>query len=94
MLHMDVPVFNRKRMMLHHDNARSHTLLVTRQKLLELVLGACTRNLSQPAYMCDLMSLEPHLFCSFQKCLNEETSNSDKAINQHLIHFLLKDRSF
>ena len=67
---------NRKGVVLHHDNARPHTSLITRQKLLELGWDV----LPQPAYSPDLAPSDFHLFRSLQNSLRSITSNSDEAV--------------
>ena len=82
---------NRKGVVFYHDNARPHTSLTTRQKLLELGWDV----LPHPAYSPDLAPSDFHLFRSLQNSLRGITFNSDEAVNQHLIQFFAnKDRSF
>ncbi|GFX68701.1 mariner Mos1 transposase [Trichonephila clavipes] len=58
---------NRKGDVFHHDNARTHTSLVTRQKLLELGWDV----LPHPPYSPDLAPSDYFLFRSLQNSLNE-----------------------
>lgn len=82
---------NRKGVVFHHDNARPHTSLATRQKLLELGWDL----LPHPAYSPDLAPSDFHLFRSLQNSLRGITFDSDEAVNQHLVQFFAnKDRSF
>lgn len=82
---------NRKRVVFHHDNARPHTSLITRQKLLELGWDV----LPHPPYSPDLAPSDFHLFRSLQNSLRGITFNSEEDVNQHLLQFFAgKDRSF
>ena len=74
---------NRKGMMFHHDNARPHTSLITRQKLIE-------RNwelMPHPPYSPDLAPSDYHLFRSLQNHLNGKTFDSDQAVKNELDQF-------
>ena len=74
---------NRKGVVFHHDNARPHTSLVTRQKLLELGWDV----LSQSPYSPDLAPSDYFLFLSLQNCLNGKNFNNDDDIKLYLIQF-------
>ena len=63
--------------MFHHDNARSHISLVTRQKLLQHGWDV----LLHPRIP-DLASLDFHLFRSLQNSLNGKTFASEDLIKQ------------
>ena len=73
---------NRKGVVSHHDNARSHTSLVTRQKLLELGWDV----LPHPPYSPDLAPSHYFLFRSLQNSLNDKNFNNDD-IKSYLIQF-------
>ena len=68
---------NRKGVVFHHDNARLHTFLVTRQKLLELGWDV----LPHPPYSPDLVPSDYFLFRSLQNSLNGKNFNNDDDIN-------------
>ena len=74
---------NRKGVVFHHDNARPHTFLVTRQKLLELGWDV----LPHPPYSPDLAPSDYFLFRSLQNSLNAKNFNNDDDIKSYLIHF-------
>ncbi|KOX74784.1 Histone-lysine N-methyltransferase SETMAR [Melipona quadrifasciata] len=67
-----------------HDNAKPHTFLVTRQKLLELGWDV----LSHPPYSPDLAPSDYHLFRSMQNSLNGKIFNDADDVKSHLIQFL------
>ena len=69
--------------MLYQDNARSHTSLVTRQKLLELDWDV----LPHPPYSPDLAPSDYILFRSLQNSLNGKNFNNDDDIESYLIQF-------
>ena len=77
---------NRKGVVFHHDNARRHTSLVTRQKLLELGWDV----LPHPPYSPDLAPSDYFLFRSLQNSLNDENFNNDDDIKSYLIQFFVK----
>ena len=77
--------------MFHHDNARQHTNLVTRQKLLQHGWDV----LPHPPYSPDLAPSDFYLFRSLQNFLNDKTFASEDLIKQHLDKFLAeKDGKF
>ena len=73
-------LINRKGVMFHHDNARPHTSLVIRQKLLQ----HCWNVLSHPSYSPDLALSDFHLFRSLQNSLNDKTFASEDLIKQQV----------
>jgi len=73
---------NRKGVVFQHDNAKPHTSLVTRQKLLELGWDV----LSHPPYSPDLAPSDYHLFRSMQN-LNGKIFNDADDVKSHLIQF-------
>ncbi|KAG6794851.1 transposase [Apis mellifera caucasica] len=76
-------LINRKGVVFHHDNARPHTSLVTRQKLLEFGWDV----LPHPPYSPDLAPSDYFLFRSLQNSLNGKNFNNDDDIKLYLIHF-------
>lgn len=82
---------NRKGVVFQHDNAKPHTSLVTRQKLLELGWDV----LSHPPYSPDLAPSDYHLFRSMQNSLNGKIFNDADDVKSHLIQFFSgKNRKF
>ncbi|CAK9803068.1 Histone-lysine N-methyltransferase SETMAR [Anthophora quadrimaculata] len=82
---------NRKGVVFHHDNAKPHTSLITRQKLLELGWDV----LSHPPYSPDLAPSDYHLFRSMQNSLNGKIFNNADDVRSHLIQFFdSKDQKF
>ncbi|KAG6804544.1 Ammar1 transposase [Apis mellifera caucasica] len=81
---------NQKDVVFHHDNARPHTYLVTRQKLLELGWDV----LSYPPYSPDLAPSDYFLFQSLQNSLNGKNFNNDDDIKSYLIQFFAKNQKF
>ncbi|GFX27074.1 histone-lysine N-methyltransferase SETMAR [Trichonephila clavipes] len=82
---------NRKGVVVHHDNARSHTSLVTRQKLLELGWEV----LPYPPYSPDLAPYDYFLFRSLQNSLNGKNFNNDDDVKSYLIQFFAnKNQNF
>ena len=76
-------LINRKGVVFHHDNARPHTSLMTRQKLKELGWEV----LMHPPYSPDLAPSDYHLFRSMQNHLNGFTLNSKEACENELSRF-------
>ncbi|GFT09067.1 histone-lysine N-methyltransferase SETMAR [Trichonephila clavipes] len=74
---------NRKGAVFHHDNARPHTSLVTRQKLFELGWDV----LPHPPYSPDLAPSDYFLFRSLQNSLNGKNFNNDDDVKLYLIQF-------
>ena len=72
-------MINRKDVIFYHDNARPHTSLVTRQKLLELGWDV----LPHP----DLAPSDYFLFRSLQNSLNGKNFNNDDDIKSYLHQF-------
>ena len=66
----------RKGVIIHQDNARQHTSLVTRKKL--LVLG--WEVMPHPPYSPDFAPSDYHLLRSFQNHLNGKTFDSNELI--------------
>ena len=81
----------RKGVIFHQDNARPHTSLVTRRKLLELVWKV----MPHPPYSPDLAPSDYYLFHSLQNHLNGKPFNSNEAVKNELIPFFAaKDQTF
>ncbi|GFT65217.1 histone-lysine N-methyltransferase SETMAR [Trichonephila clavipes] len=74
---------NRKGDVFHHDNARTHTSLVTRQKLLELGWNV----LPHPPCIPDLAPPDYFLFRSLQNSLNDTNFNTDDDVKSYLNQF-------
>ncbi|CAK9801870.1 Histone-lysine N-methyltransferase SETMAR [Anthophora plagiata] len=74
---------NRKGVVFHHDNARPHTSLMTRQKLRELGWEV----LMHPPYSPDLAPSDYHLFKHLQNFLNGTKLASSEACENELIRF-------
>ena len=73
----------RKGLILHQDNVRPHTSLVTRKKLLELGWEV----MPHLPYSPDLTPSDYHLFRSLQNHLNCKTFDSNQAVKNELIDF-------
>ena len=81
----------RKGVIFHQDNARPHTSLVTRKKLLELGWEVMPR----PSHSPDLAQSDYHLFLSLQNHLNGKTFDSNEAVKSELIQFFAsKNQTF
>lgn len=82
---------NRKGVVFHHDNARPHTSLETRQKLLEFGWEV----LSHPPYSPDLAPSDYYLFRSLQNSLRGKKFTSNEDIKEYLNqYFAQKDKKF
>ncbi|GFT99888.1 histone-lysine N-methyltransferase SETMAR [Trichonephila clavipes] len=68
---------NRKGVVFHHDNARPHTSLVTRQKLLQLEWDT----MQHSPYSPDLAPSDYYLFRSLQNFLDGKTFSSNEENN-------------
>ena len=75
-------MLNRKDMILHHDNARSHVALGTRQKIAKVGWEI----LSHPPYSPDIAPSNHHLFLSLQNFLTGKKSKM-KMSNKHWFNF-------
>ena len=81
----------RKGVIFHQDNARPHTSLVTRKKLLELGWEV----MPHPPYSPDLAPSDYHLFRSLQNHLNGKKFDSNEAVKNELIQiFPSKNHTF
>ena len=82
---------NRKGVIFHQDNARPHTSLATRQKLMDIGWEL----MLHPPYSPDLAPSDYHLFRSLDNSLRGKTFNDDDAVKSHLTQFLAeKDQTF
>ncbi|KOC60026.1 Histone-lysine N-methyltransferase SETMAR [Habropoda laboriosa] len=80
-----------KGVVFHQDNARPHTSLVTRQKLLQLEWDV----LQHPPYSPDLAPSDYYLFRSLQNFLDGKTFTSNEDVKNHLNQFFAsKDQNF
>ena len=81
----------RKGVIFHQYNAKPHTSLVNRKKLLELGWEV----IPHPPYSPDLAPSDYHLFRSLQNDLNRKTFDSNEAVKNELIHFFAsKNQTF
>jgi len=71
---------NHKGIVFHTDDARSHTSLVIRKKLLSLDWDV----LPHPAYSPDLAPSNYHLFRSLQNSMNGKSFKDKKTLKRHL----------
>ena len=84
-------LINRKGAVFHHDNAKPHVSLMTRQKLLQLGWEVLTN----PPYSPDITPSVYHLFWSLQNSLNNKNFASLEACKNHLDQFFAqKSRDF
>jgi len=84
-------LINRKGVVFHQDNARPHTSLVTRQKLLQLGWDV----LPHPPYSPDLAPSDYYLFRSLQNFLEGKTFPSNEKVKNHLDQFFAsKEQKF
>lgn len=82
---------NRYGVVFQHDNAKPHTSLRTRQK----IVGFDWDVLPHPPYSPDLAPSDYHLFRSLQNSLNGLTFHRVEDIKNHLVRFFeKKDRTF
>ncbi|GFY02127.1 histone-lysine N-methyltransferase SETMAR [Trichonephila clavipes] len=84
-------LINGKGVAFHQDNARPHTSLVTRQKLLQLEWDT----MPHPPYSPDLAPSDYYLFRSLQNFLDGKTFTSNEKVENHLDQFFAsKDQKF
>lgn len=76
-------LYNKKGVVFHQDNARSHTSLMTQQKLRELGWEV----MMHPPYSPDLAPSDYHLFRSLQNFLNGVTLTSKKECEKYIVQF-------
>ena len=81
----------RKGVIFYQDNARPHTSLVTRKKLLELGWEV----MPNPPYSPDLVPSDYHWFRSLQNHLNGKKFDSNEPVKNELIQFFAsKNQTF
>ena len=73
----------RKGVIFHRDNARPHTSLVTRKKLLD----SGWEVMPHPPYNPDLVPSDYHLFRSLKNHLNKEAFDSNEAVRNEFNQF-------
>ena len=84
-------LINRKGVVFHQDNARPHTSLLTRQKLLQLGWDI----MPHPPYFPDLAPSDYYLFRSLQNFLNGKTFTSNEEVKNDLEQFFAsKEQKF
>ncbi|GFT51043.1 histone-lysine N-methyltransferase SETMAR [Trichonephila clavipes] len=84
-------LINRKGVVLHQDNAKPHTSLVSRQKLLQLEWDT----MPHPPYSPDLAPSDYYLFRSPPNFLDGKTFTSNEEVKNHLDQFFAsKDQKF
>ncbi|GFU79175.1 mariner Mos1 transposase [Trichonephila clavipes] len=84
-------LINRKGVVFHQDNARPHTSLVTRQKLLQLEWDT----MSHLPYSPDLAPSDYYLLRSLQNYLDGKIFTSNEEVKNHLDQFFAsKDQNF
>ncbi|XP_046828276.1 histone-lysine N-methyltransferase SETMAR-like [Vespa crabro] len=84
-------LINREGVVFHQDNARHHTSLVSRQKLLQLEWDT----MLHPPYSPYLAPSDYYLFRSLQNFLDGKTFTSNEEIKNHLDQFFAsKDQKF
>ena len=84
-------LINRKSVVFHQVNARPHTSLLARQKLLELGWDI----LPHPPYSPDLAPSDYYLFRSLQNFLDGKTFTSNEEVKNHLNQFFAsKEQKF
>ena len=76
-------LINKQGVVFHHDNARPHIFLVTRQKLRELGWEV----LMHPPDSADLAPSDYHLFRSLKNSFNGIRLASKQASENHLVQF-------
>ncbi|GFX31782.1 mariner Mos1 transposase [Trichonephila clavipes] len=84
-------LINRKGVVFHQDNARPHTSLVTRKKLLQLEWDT----MPHPPYSPDLAPSDYYLFRALQNFFDVKTFTSNEEVKNHLDQFFAsKDQKF